>query len=201
MEYCSFGTFKEYITQHQGILPWSDKLQLLIEVAHGISYLHSLNIVHRDLKLENILIDDDRHAKLADFGISKALSTVETVKHTKQSMCIITIDLIRCLVGTSYYMAPEVTLGEQYGLKCDVFSFSFIMYEVLTENLNLFNGIAYVEQKIAANPAMRPEIPTIIAQYPLYQAFLTLMKSCWQHNAEDRPDIAHVCATLEACNK
>lgn len=63
----------------------------------GVSYIHSMNIIHRDLKLENILIDNLGVVKICDFGVSKLLET----KNTKASECC----------GTPAYMAPEVIMN------------------------------------------------------------------------------------------
>jgi serine/threonine protein kinase len=86
-----------------------------------MEYLHFKKIIHRDLKLDNILLTKDLKPKITDFGISKVLNENSNTKTKK--------------IGTSIYMAPEVILTNNYDQKCDVFSFSIIMYQLLTEKL------------------------------------------------------------------
>ena len=84
--------------------------------------LHQKDYIHRDLKPENILITKELNSKITDFGISKKIG--EENSNTKTMK-----------VGTSFYMAPEVVLTNNYSFKCDIFSYSIIMFQLLTERL------------------------------------------------------------------
>lgn len=179
-EYCPHGTLRNYIEQFKSKLEWNTKLRILLEAAQGLRYLHSVNLIHRDVKLDNILIDVDHHAKVADFGISK---TNDSKMHTKY-------------VGTSYYMAPEVTLSGLYSFKCDIFSFGIILFEVITENLEPFVNLANVELKIANDANFRPIIPTIFAEDINYYDYINLMRACWSASPDARPDAVELCKQL-----
>lgn len=83
--------------------------------ASGLLYLHSVSIVHRDVKPGNILVDaKNKIAKVADYGISRVVDATETMT----------------LVGTPLYQAPEISRGERYGFAADVYSFALTMYAV-----------------------------------------------------------------------
>ena len=84
------------------------------ESASGLLYLHSVGIIHRDIKPGNILIGDGKIAKIADYGISRFADVGSTMTQK----------------GTLIYQAPELSRGERYGFPADIFSFAMTMYEV-----------------------------------------------------------------------
>lgn len=94
------------------------KLILLYGISKAMSYLHSHNILHRDLKTENILLDNYLHPKVSDFGLSKAEQNLSmTINSTK---------------GTPKCISPEIWLNNTYSKASDVYAFSILAYEILT---------------------------------------------------------------------
>lgn len=91
------------------------------QILSGLLYLHNKGVVHRDIKGENILIDGDGVSKLADFGCSKALADLA---NASQAGC-------GTLVGSPFYMAPEVIRSEVYGTKADIWSVGCTVVEML----------------------------------------------------------------------
>ncbi|XP_060583649.1 mitogen-activated protein kinase kinase kinase 2-like [Ruditapes philippinarum] len=91
------------------------------QVLEGLAYLHRNVIVHRDIKGANVLRDNSGNVKLADFGTSKRLQTICSVSGLKS------------IIGTPYWMAPEVINGETYGRKADVWSVGCTVVEMLTK--------------------------------------------------------------------
>ena len=84
----------------------------------SIEYLHSKNIIYRDLKPENVLFDDIGHIKLCDFGLSKILTEND--------------DMCDSFVGTDFYIAPEVKFGK-YNKTADFWSFGCVLYEMFVD--------------------------------------------------------------------
>lgn len=179
MEYCKNGTLRQFVSKNS--LSWKKKYDLTIEIVQGIAFLHSRGIIHRDMKSENILIDDDLHAKITDFGTS---TYAQRQNFTRR-------------VGTTCYMAPEVTLGKQdYNEKCDIFALGIIMFEILTQNFEPYGNIGNVEMKVAQNENFRPELPTTIVLDPSKDLFVNCMQKCWSHDPLARPTANQVADIL-----
>ncbi|KAL7181095.1 hypothetical protein ACSBR1_040036 [Camellia fascicularis] len=100
-------------------LEWWERLAIALDVARGIEYLHGLGFIHRDLKPSNILLGDDMHAKVADFGF------VRCAPDEKSSVLTI-------LAGTFGYLAPEYAVTGRVTVKIDVFSFGVILMQLIT---------------------------------------------------------------------
>jgi len=182
MEFCSQGSLSKTIKK-RGTLTWERKLELLLHIAKGMRFLHQSNIIHRDLKAENVLIDAAGVCKIADFGVST------TKGNTRMTN----------VVGTQVYMAPEVVLNEFYDERCDVFSFAILMFEVLVETINPYgkNESMNIHLSVSKNPAMRPMIPVDFDITPNQEWFIDLMHTCWKHNAANRKPFAEIVEILQ----
>lgn len=117
MEYCEGGNLESYINERGGRLSEKEALRILKKIVKGYQYLHSLNIVHRDLKLANILTHHGE-VKIADLGYSKL---VENLKK----------DFLLSRVGTMLYMSPQILAAEHYTDKTDVWSLGVMYYQML----------------------------------------------------------------------
>uniref|UniRef100_A0A7S1PJ72 Protein kinase domain-containing protein n=1 Tax=Percolomonas cosmopolitus TaxID=63605 RepID=A0A7S1PJ72_9EUKA len=182
-EWCQQGSLVDCIRAGK-VSSWSyrEKLKLLSQIAHGIFFLHSKNIVHRDLKCDNVLIDEYNIAKIADFGLAKVIGSDQ--ESNRMTMHI----------GTSYYIPPEVLHGK-YDAKCDVYSFAIIIYEILVGELEPFKELVKeksgIENIIAQNPTLRPSLNRI--SVPAEGNFLYgLIQRMWQHDPQNRPSMEEV---------
>jgi serine/threonine-protein kinase TNNI3K len=184
-EFCDNGSLYNLISKHKRNIPWKMRLQILMDVAKGMNFLHSKNIIHRDLKSDNILLTSLNRAKISDFGISRMKDFVQT-------------QMTRA-VGTSNYMAPEVALGMDYDEKCDVFSYSIIMFELLAGTVDPYQGKGGPNVCMrVANNGLRPRIEDFI-EVPEHQVwYVQLMKACWQHERGTRPTFGEIIQELHA---
>ncbi len=119
MELAPGGSLYHLLKDSSQALPWSQRLRLLRDIALGLSVLHAHELLHRDLKSLNILLDADGRAKLCDFGLSTLKSQA---KETRD-------------VGTLLWNAPEVLQGKAATPASDLYSFAIICWEVAARRI------------------------------------------------------------------
>ena len=105
--------------KHEGTHFTEDEIMhWFVQICLALKYIHGLRILHRDIKASNIFLTGTNCIKLGDFGISKVLQG--------------TLEAAMTVVGTPYYMSPEVYQGKPYTLKSDVWSLGCLLYELCT---------------------------------------------------------------------
>ncbi|KAH7364260.1 serine/threonine protein kinase-like protein [Rhexocercosporidium sp. MPI-PUGE-AT-0058] len=121
LEYCAGDELYNYLLKH-GALPVEKVQKIFTQLVGAVTYVHNSQCVHRDLKLENILLDKNENVKLCDFGFTREY---EGKASYLQTFC-----------GTICYSAPEMLKGEKYaGEKVDVWSLGVILYALLSGEL------------------------------------------------------------------
>lgn len=138
----------------EGSLSIEDSVDLLICITESIAYSHSMNVIHRDIKPQNILIDSQQVPYVVDFGLARVLH---------QDLAVLTNE--GDLIGTPAYMSPEQATGNPDVTEAsDVYSLGVLMFQLLTGELPFRGNIQSVIHKILHDPApwprqFRPEIP------------------------------------------
>ncbi|XP_051152772.1 phosphoenolpyruvate carboxylase kinase 1-like [Andrographis paniculata] len=115
LEYCGSGDLFERITDRP-VYSESEARRVMVPLMEAVAHCHSLGVAHRDIKPDNILFNSYNELKLADFGSAECLGDGE---------------LMSGIVGTPYYVAPEVLAGRDYNEKVDVWSAGVILYMLL----------------------------------------------------------------------
>ncbi|XP_053248586.1 dual specificity testis-specific protein kinase 2 isoform X1 [Podarcis raffonei] len=177
-EYINCGNLEQLLDGNQH-LPWTVRVKLALDIALGLTYLHYKGIFHRDLTSKNCLIKHDENgysAIVGDFGLA------EKIPDFSEKLPV---------VGSPYWMAPEVLRDEPYNEKADVFSYGIILCEIIA--------------RIQADPDYLPRTENFGLDYDAFQHmvgdcppnFLQLAFNCCNMDPKLRPSFADIGKTLE----
>ncbi|KAM5577536.1 wall-associated receptor kinase-like 22 [Rosa sericea] len=197
-EFILNGSLSQYIHhQNDFRLTWEMRLRVSMQVAGALSYLHSstcLPIYHRDIKSDNILLDDKFNAKIADFGTSRSISIDKT-------------HLTTLVKGTFGYLDPGYFQSSQFTDKSDVYSFGVVLVELLTGQKPVFLTPSGEWSSLATHfiESMEENSLFDIIDARVMKdggkeeiiAVANLAKRCLDLNGKKRPTMKEVAATLE----
>ncbi|KAA3474519.1 tyrosine-protein kinase SRK2-like isoform X2 [Gossypium australe] len=205
-EFMARGSIYDYLHKQRGVFKLPSLLKVALDVSKGMNYLHQNNIIHRDLKTANLLMDENQVVKVADFGVARVQS---------QS------GVMTAETGTYRWMAPEVIEHKPYDHKADVFSFGISFWELLTGELPYglltpLQAAVAVVQKVyksetisyCANneeficliriilQSLRPTIPK-----HTHPRLRELLERCWLQDPSQRPNFSEIIDILKQIAK
>ncbi|KAK2994027.1 hypothetical protein RJ640_018784 [Escallonia rubra] len=163
-----------------------ERVAKALEIAQAMQYLHEHKpvVMHRDLKPSNIFLDDSMHVRVADFGHARFLTDGEKALTGE--------------TGTYVYMAPEVIRCQPYNEKCDVYSFSIILNELITGE-HPYIETDYGPSRIALEVGegkLRPALP--MQEDQVDEELIELIQLSWDEDAARRPSFATITCRLRA---
>ncbi|KAL8092303.1 hypothetical protein AgCh_034559 [Apium graveolens] len=199
-EHMSLGSLEGHLHgANRKRLDWNIRMKIAAGAARGLEYLHDkMNppIIYRDLKCSNLLLGEDYHPKLSDFGLAKVGPTGNNTHVSTRVM------------GTYGYCAPEYAMTGQLTFKSDIYSFGVFLLEIITGRRAIDNRKSAKEQNLVAwaRPLLknRENIchmadPALEGQYPeksLYKALATALL-CVQEQPSKRPRVSEVVKALD----
>jgi serine/threonine protein kinase len=155
----------------------TQRTNIAIGIAHGMKYLHANDIIHRDLKSANVLLDAKMLARVADFGLGKFMDSGPEVTRA---------------TGTVQWMAPEQVFTPDYGPPADVFSYGMVLFELLTEKIP-YEGLAVPAIYQILRKGNRPIIQAEFMGHPISD----LIYKCWSEDPAMRPTFEQICEMFE----
>jgi serine/threonine protein kinase len=181
-EYVDGENVKELL--NRGPLEAREAIRLALQVARALSFAHERGLVHRDVKPQNVLLNEDGQAKVTDFGIARSLD-VHGVTQTGT------------VLGTSDYIAPEQARGQKVDPKTDIYSLGVVLYELLSGEVP-FSGDNFVA--VAMRHVTDP-VPSVLDRRPDCPVRLGLaIQRAMSKDPEDRfESMGDFVVELEAC--
>ena len=149
MEYIEGKTLKQLLYK-RGALTLPEVIDIMTQLTDGLAHAHEAYIIHRDIKPQNIMIEDNGTIKITDFGIAMAVNATQFTQTNS-------------VMGTVHYLPPEQANGKSATVKSDIYSLGILMYELLTGSVP-FKGDNAVE---IALKHMKEKLPSIRKQNPL----------------------------------
>ncbi|XP_021763593.1 LEAF RUST 10 DISEASE-RESISTANCE LOCUS RECEPTOR-LIKE PROTEIN KINASE-like 1.4 isoform X3 [Chenopodium quinoa] len=203
-EYVSNGTVADHLhgkLAQSNVLSWSTRLSIAVETAEALSFLHENDVIHRDVKTTNILLEDSFKVKVADFGLSRLFP--DNVTHVSTAP-----------QGTPGYVDPEYYQCYQLSEKSDVYSFGVVLAELISSkvavditrhrhDINLANMAVDRIQKHAFNELVDPKLwceKDHLAQ-KMVKLVAEVAFQCLQQEKEARPSMKEVLESLKGIQK
>jgi eukaryotic-like serine/threonine-protein kinase len=181
MEYVSGGDLKELIDE-KGRLPGPELARLGEEICAGLAHAHERGVIHRDIKPHNILLDENGHVKVTDFGIARALDTTQATRTGS-------------FLGTALYSSPEQLQGQKVTPKSDVYSLGATLYQAAAGEPP-FTGQSPIEiasQHVSQNPT-----PPRSRSADVSVGLEALILNCLAKTPDDRPTAEEARSRFEA---
>lgn len=167
MEHVSGGTVRKLIAE-KGPLREETIQKFSQQILEGLAYLHERQIMHRDIKCSNVLLDKLHNCKLTDFGLSKKNENIRSRSGAKTEC------------GSSYWMSPETLSGETYGWKADIWSFGCTVFEMLNKEPPYYGCTTFMAwQKVTKEGITPPSSASRDCR--------EFMEKCFRMDARNRP--------------
>ncbi|XP_012731072.2 receptor-interacting serine/threonine-protein kinase 1 [Fundulus heteroclitus] len=168
-------------------VPMSIKGRIILEILEGMVYLTERQIIHKDIKPENILVDKDFHIKIADLGLATCQAWSKLTKQESRRKSFRGTTARERGAGTLSYMAPEhlESIHTPSTVKSDVYSFAIVVWVILMEKEPYENARSEDHISQCVRNGDRPSMEHIPEDTP--PEIINLMKSCWAQNPVQRP--------------
>lgn len=192
------GSLYDVLLKTENQLSWDLKYNISIDIASGLAFMHERNIIHRDIKGQNILLDANHVAKICDFGLSEHLPTlceddfdIDDITEEPDNLTFL---------GSPFWQAPEIFIKNIKSKKSDIYSMAMTFYEILTGMIPFKDIIQYNVNNVFFQTLAAL---TVSGERPCLKVFRggesykALIVECWQTCMRLRPDAANVLLKLQ----
>ncbi|KAF9974067.1 hypothetical protein BGZ73_002656 [Actinomortierella ambigua] len=179
MDLAEGGSLQQVIREKQ--LDWATKTRITNEIARGLEYMHTNNVIHRDLKSLNVLLTKHMKVKLCDFGLAE----IKTASLSKAG---------QSAQGTLRWMAPELLVSKpKYTTKSDIFALGIVMWEMAANCTPPFKDqLEDTVIMVLVKAGEREDIPDNTPS-----AYQAMIKRCWHKDSKERPEASEILLSVD----
>jgi serine/threonine protein kinase len=148
MEFMGHGSVEEKL-EREGKIPWEEAILMILEAAHGLEFAEGKEVVHRDIKPDNLMLNEDGQVKIADLGLAKRGASAKE----------------EGITGTPHFIPPEQALGKEVDTRADIYSLGATFFRMITDK-TLFTGktakeivLKHIKEAPPAASSAEPSIP------------------------------------------
>jgi len=180
IEYVEYGSLGDALQNPEHHFLWILCIKIASNIAAGLQFMHSKNILHRDMKSPNIMLASldpalPILAKIADFGTSIVLETGSVTGS---------------IVDNPMWLAPEILSGKSYSFSSDVYAFGMICWELIVRKQPFSEFHMWSEIENAVVHGMRPELPSAPKEWN------GILTNCWKSQPSERPSLGEITSIL-----
>jgi len=180
MEFMEKGNLADYLKSNSSI-DWSMKKQFSLQIAQGMFYLHGKDVLHRDLKSLNVLLNKYLELKLSDFGLASLKKEIQEQSKSTSGAA----------TGTIAWMAPELLNGGKNSKESDIYAFGIVCFEIATHKFP-WQGKTPFDIMKSLSEGKREEIPS---ESPF--EFKKLIEMSWNQNPKDRKSFGELVEIIQ----
>ena len=204
-EYMKNKSLKSYIETNKGKITLKQKLLFIYEISLAIEYMHTrlYKILHRDIKSSNILLDENYHCKICDFGMSKYYCNDREVKikNEESNNNNMTTNYQTNSQSTLFWMSPEYLCDGIINEKSDIYSLGILIWEIFMEDTNPYKNININDYLLGNKDIVYNNRPIINEEnFKECPKIKELMQLMWNSNYNKRPNIDSILNLLEELN-
>ncbi|XP_077982449.1 receptor-interacting serine/threonine-protein kinase 1-like isoform X1 [Glandiceps talaboti] len=189
VEFMQYGSLQKFQTRFDN--PWPIRTRMIRDIILAMNYLATtLNIIHRDLKIDNVLVGQGFIAKVSDFGLSVWKKYTRKYRRKKRSQS-------QEVAGTISHIAPEslLDINRKPDSLFDVYSFAITLWEIITEASPYDHAHNSAQICVAITTGQRPDMARVLPECPDFVK--TMMLDCWNGTPEDRPSFGDLKVRIE----
>ncbi|CAG8481550.1 10658_t:CDS:2 [Acaulospora morrowiae] len=176
-EWAEGGNLKEYYENHKSDFTWDKKLSIALDILRGIQFLHGANVLHHDIRCENILLSQNLEARLTRFHMSREFGAISVNIKTDIA------DLVR-------WMAPEkMDSTTKYSLKCETFSYAMLLWECCHQRIPYADTYDITMITDHVKSGRRENFNWPLDGIGFFQGLTKIIRKAWSHDPKHRPTI------------
>ncbi|CAG8439380.1 3350_t:CDS:2 [Acaulospora colombiana] len=182
-EWCEHGNLEEYLLKNKE-LDWNIRVNIAMDIANGIVFCHDRDILHRDIRTSNILLDARLRAKLSNFKWARRVQSVSVPKER--------------LIDVSRYTAPEKLKDDKYpySKRCDIYSFGIVLWVIAVQEVPYANMENFT--KISKH-VLNENRPEPVDESIIPKKYIEIMKEAWSHLSSNRKSADVMYNKLSKC--